>query len=162
MAPFPLSPKLLKRSGGFPLSSISPFSEPHFADSCANKESTAIARFSTCASCGLNSQEFGDICTAFCEPGWDDGLRAFFLLRNSKQRLVRVPRSSRRAPAYVSAGWEIGGNATVMLCDDTPLSSAGFAEYVGRIPAENSSGPDPCLTWFLLAVRIFLLVEFAV
>ncbi|CAE7229037.1 SELP, partial [Symbiodinium sp. KB8] len=78
----------------FPLSSISPFSEPHFADSCANKE-------------------FGDICTAFCEPGW-----------------------------------EIGGNATVMLCDDTPLSSAGFAEYVGRIPAENSSGPvctaKPC------------------
>ncbi|CAE7321555.1 SELP [Symbiodinium sp. CCMP2456] len=78
----------------FPLSSISPFSEPHFADSCGNKE-------------------FGDICTAFCEPGW-----------------------------------EIEGNATVMLCDDTPLSSAGFAEYLGRAPAENSSGPvctaKPC------------------
>eukprot|EP00439_Symbiodinium_sp_Y106_P056687 s237_g7.t5 len=78
----------------FPLSSISPFSEPHFADSCGNKE-------------------FGDICTAFCEPGW-----------------------------------EIEGNATVMLCDDTPLSSAGFAEYLGRAPAESSSRPvctaKPC------------------
>ncbi|OLP79639.1 hypothetical protein AK812_SmicGene40051 [Symbiodinium microadriaticum] len=33
----------------------------------------------------------------------------------------------------ITGSWEIGGNATVMLCDDTPLSSAGFAEYVGRL-----------------------------
>ncbi|CAE7255654.1 Sele, partial [Symbiodinium microadriaticum] len=73
-------------------------------------------------------------------PSSKDGL-----LPACPSALTAVPK---RLPKAFTYGWEIGGNATVMLCDDTPLSSAGFAEYVGRIPAENSSGPvctaKPC------------------
>ncbi|CAE7203871.1 SELP, partial [Symbiodinium natans] len=69
------------------LNKIAPFSDPKYDDSCVN-------------------HFFGDICTAFCESGWD-----------------------------------ISGDAMVMVCDDTSNTSAGYAEFTNRTPAENSRGP---------------------
>ncbi|CAJ1411366.1 unnamed protein product [Effrenium voratum] len=51
--------------------------------------------------------------------------------------------------AFCSLGWDIVGNATVLLCDDAPNTSAGYTEVVPNTaissPAVQSAGPtcDP-------------------
>ncbi|OLP86823.1 P-selectin [Symbiodinium microadriaticum] len=49
---------------------------------------------------------------------------------------------------FCETGWTILGNATLMLCDAGPNSSAGYTESLSQMPAETSQGPtcvsNPC------------------
>ncbi|CAE7435457.1 CSMD3 [Symbiodinium sp. CCMP2592] len=49
---------------------------------------------------------------------------------------------------FCETGWTILGNATLMICDAGPNSSAGYTESLSLMPAETSQGPtcisNPC------------------